>query len=96
MLIVGYQSFNEDLSIRFKNTEESYYNTYMQTLEGELTSDKYDFLQNEREYFDSLELKIAEISADTSLDDYEKEEQIQGMQNIIETFLRLLIFEVSF
>ena len=85
LLIVGYQSLNEDLSIRFKNTEESYYNTYMQTLEGELTSDKYDFLQSERGYFDSLELKIAEISADTSLDDYEKEEQIQGIQNIIET-----------
>lgn len=85
LLIVGYQSFNENLSIRFKNTEESYYNTYMQTLEGELTSDKYEFLQNEREYFDSLELKIAKISADTSLDDYEKEEQIQGIQNIIET-----------
>lgn len=85
LLIVGYQNLNEDLSIRFKNTEESYYNTYMQTLEGELTSDKYEFLQNEREYFDSLELKKAEISADTSLDDYEKEEQIQGIQNIIET-----------
>lgn len=85
LLIVGYQSLNEDLSIRFKNTEESYYNTYMQTLEGELTSDKYDFIQQEREYFESLELKIVEISADISLDEYEKEDQIQGIQNIIET-----------
>ncbi len=85
LLIVGYQSLNEDLSIRFKNTEESYYNTYMQTLEGELTSDKYDFIQQEKEYFESLELKIAEISADTSLSEYEKEEQTRGIQNIIET-----------
>ncbi|MBQ8000853.1 MAG: hypothetical protein IJ298_06475 [Ruminococcus sp.] len=85
LLIVGYQSLNEDLSIKFKNTEESYYNTYMQTLEGELTSDKCNFIQKEREYFDSLELQKAQISADTSLSDYEKEERIQGIQNIIET-----------
>lgn len=85
LLIVGYQSLNEDLSIRFRNTEESYYNTYMQTLEGELTSGKYDFIQKEKEYFESLELKIAKISADASLGDYEKEEQILGIQNIIET-----------
>lgn len=53
-MALGFVSYNDDLSIIFRSPQESAYDTYMQTLEGELDEEKYDFIESERAYFDEL------------------------------------------
>ena len=48
LVALGFVSYNDDLSIIFISPQESAYDTYMQTLEGELDEEKYDFIESER------------------------------------------------
>ena len=57
LVALGFVSYNDDLSIIFISPQESAYDTYMQTLEGELDEEKYDFIESERAYLRSLQEK---------------------------------------
>ena len=84
LAVFGYTNLTDDLSIVYASIEESVYNTYMETLEGEMTPEKYEFIESEKEYFEGLRIQQAEISNDTSLSETEKESQLNYIQSVID------------
>ena len=91
LVALGFVSYNDDLSIIFISPQESAYDTYMQTLEGELDEEKYDFIESERAYFDELTREAEELSADTSISAEEKTNRLNTIDGILS--IRGMAFE---
>lgn len=91
LVALGFVSYNDDLSIIFISPQESAYDTYMQTLEGELDEEKYDFIESERAYFDELTREAEELSADTTISAEEKTNRLNTIDGILS--IRGMAFE---
>ncbi|MCD8025577.1 MAG: hypothetical protein LUF33_01215 [Clostridiales bacterium] len=85
LAVFGFFNLTDDLTIVYSSAEESAYSEYMKTLEGELDEEKYEFLENEQQYFDDLANRQIEIANDTSLSETEREAKQSSVQSIIET-----------
>lgn len=82
--MLGAISVTSDLDIVFQSVEESSYNEYMQTLEGTVDEETYNYINEQRQYFDGLVEKQNEILQNNLLSYDEKESQISSIQNIID------------
>lgn len=91
LVALGFVSYNDDLSIIFISPQESAYDTYMQTLEGELDEEKYDFIESERAYFEELAREAEEISADNTISAEEKTNRLNTIDGILS--IRGMAFE---
>lgn len=91
LVALGFVSYNDDLSIIFRSPQESAYDTYMQTLEGELDEEKYDFIESERAYFDELTREAEELSADNTISVEEKTNRLNTIDGILS--IRGMAFE---
>lgn len=91
LVALGFVSYNDDLSIIFRSPQESAYDTYMQTLEGELDEEKYDFIESERAYFDELTREAEELSADNTISAEEKTNRLNTIDGILS--IRGMAFE---
>lgn len=85
LIVMAFLTLNDKLTILFTDPQESAYNTYMQTLEGELNDEKYEFIESEKQYFEELTQKQEAIYNDTSLSYDERERQLTSIQNILES-----------
>ena len=63
----------------------------MQTLEGELDEEKYDFIESERAYFDELTREAEELSADNTISAEEKTNRLNTIDGILS--IRGMAFE---
>ena len=68
----GYTSLCSDLTFYCSDPGEALYREYMITLEGELTAEKEQFIADEQQSIDDAFAEIAEISADESIEEYQK------------------------
>ncbi|MBQ8000850.1 MAG: hypothetical protein IJ298_06460 [Ruminococcus sp.] len=85
LLLFAYGNFTDDISITYSSGADVAYAAYMNELQGEVTQEKEEFLQNEQSYFDSLYLEIETINSDTTLTDDEKSMKIMAVENILDT-----------
>lgn len=85
VLCCAFFSFNENISIVYSNGAEVAYSAYLNQLEGELTSEKEEFIEEELEYFDDLNANKAEIESDENLTEDEKNAQLTAINNILDT-----------
>lgn len=85
LLLFAYLNFTDDISVTYSVGADVAYAAYINELQGELTEEKEEFLQNEQEYFDSLHLEIEAINSDTALTDDEKNMKIMAIENILNT-----------
>ena len=85
LLLFSYMNITEDININFKDPQESAYNQYLQNLEGEMTEQKYEFINDEQGYFDSLLLQQEEILNDDTLTADEKDFKITSIQSVLDT-----------
>lgn len=85
LLFFAYGNFTDDISITYSSGADVAYAAYMNELQGEVTQEKEEFLQNEQSYFDSLYLEIETINSDTTLTDDEKSMKIMAVENILDT-----------
>lgn len=85
LVVFAYSSITEDLNIVYQNPEEAQYDVYMQTLEGELTSDKLDFINKEQQYFDDLYKELDRINNDSTISEEEKDSLSRGIMSILES-----------
>lgn len=84
LAVFGYSNLTKDLNIVFFDSAESNYNLYMQTLEGVMTPEKYDFIESEQNYFDDIRNQISQISMDNTLNESQKNSEIVSLQSIID------------
>ena len=84
LAFMWYFTLTDDLNILFSSAEESAYNEYMQTLEGVLDEEKYEYINYEKEYFNDLVKKQENITNSTDLSGEEKESQLSSIQTILD------------
>lgn len=80
----AYTSFNADLTFYYTDPADMLYSDYMKTLEGGLTPEKEQLISDEQQKIVASYAKIAEISADDSIDEYEKTSMIDGLTRSVE------------
>lgn len=85
LLFFAYGNFTDDISITYSSGADVAYAAYMNELQGEVTEEKIEFLENEQAYFDSLYLEIEAINSDTTLSEDEKNMKIMAIENILDT-----------
>lgn len=85
LVIIGFNNLNKDIDIVYQSAEESAYSEYMNTLSGELDSEKEKFIKNEQEYFDGLYEQLDSIVIDNSLSADERTAKSEHIRNILET-----------
>lgn len=78
-------ALTENIGIVYSNGAEVAYDAYIDKLEGEITPEKEQFLEDEQKYFDELNSQKADIEADASLTENEKNNQITAINNIFDT-----------
>lgn len=84
LIYSGYTSLNADLTFYYSDTAEMLYSDYMQQLEGEITPEKEQFIANEQQRIADTYKRIAEITADTTMDEYEKASTIDALTKSVE------------
>lgn len=84
LLFFAYGNFTDDISITYSSGVDVAYAAYMNELQGEVTEEKIEFLENEQAYFDSLYLEIENINNDTTLTEDEKNMKIMAIENILD------------
>lgn len=72
LVALGFVSYNDDLSIIFISPQESAYDTYMQTLEGELDEESMILSRVKGLILTELTREAEELSADTTISAEEK------------------------
>lgn len=85
LLFFAYGNFTDDISITYSSGADVAYAAYMNELQGEVTEEKIEFLENEQAYFDSLYLEIEAINNDTTLTEDEKSMKTMAIENILDT-----------
>lgn len=85
LAFVAYSNISDDITIVHSSAQESAYGTYMNELEGELTQEKVDYLQEQQDYFNGLNEELNTISMDTTLSSEEKEMKIMAIESILKT-----------
>lgn len=85
LLFFAYGNFIDDISITYSSGADVAYAAYMNELQGEVTEEKIEFLENEQAYFDSLYLEIEAINNDTTLTEDEKSMKTMAIENILDT-----------
>lgn len=80
----AYTSFNADLTFYYTDPADMLYSDYMKTLEGDLTPEKEQLISDEQQKIVDSYAKIAAISADESIDEYEKTSMIDGLTRSVE------------
>lgn len=85
LIIFGYSNLTENLDITYTDVSQRAYCDYMNVLEGELDEEKYQYIENEQQYFDDLSLQQTEILNDTSLSEQEKEQKIHSISTVLES-----------
>lgn len=84
LAFIGWFSLTDNLTILFRSSDESAYNEYMQTLEGVLDEEKYEFIDSERAYFNELSEKKERISNDLTISEDEKSSELSLIQTILD------------
>ncbi len=84
LAFIGWFNLTDNLTILFSSSDESAYNEYMQTLEGFLDEEKYEFINSEKEYFNDLLEKKVNITNDSTLSEDEKTSQLSLIQTILD------------
>ncbi|MCH5296136.1 MAG: hypothetical protein J1E85_00535 [Ruminococcus sp.] len=84
LIILGYSNLTENLDITYTDISQHAYNNYMTVLEGELNEEKYQYIENEQQYFDNLQLQQTLIANDNSLSKQEKEQKLSSISIIFE------------
>ena len=87
IILLGFGVVNSIGSVAYSYVDPSdaYYKTYMEKLEGDITTDKVDFINKEDKYFIGLENRIASIENETNLSNNAKSAVITSINSIIET-----------
>ncbi len=85
LAVFAYTNLTDELKVVYANPTESAYNVYMETLEGEMTEEKYAFINAEKQYFEELSLQQAQIAADETLSEDEKTLQYNSINSTIES-----------
>lgn len=87
IILIAYGIYNSNGTVRYSyiNPSDAEYKLYMEQLEGDITSDKVDFINNEQEYFDQLNERIDEINSDETISDNAKLALSNSINNIIKT-----------
>ena len=87
IILLGFGVVNSIGSVAYSYVDPSdaYYKTYMEKLEGDITTDKVDFINKEDKCFTGLENRIASIENETNLSDNAKSAVITSINSIIET-----------
>lgn len=80
----AYTSLDADLTFYYTDPSDMLYSDYMKTLEGGLTPEKERLISDEQQKIADSYAKIAEISADESIDEYEKASMIDGFTRSVE------------
>lgn len=87
IVLLGFGVVNSIGSVAYSYVDPSdtYYKAYMEKLEGDLTTDKSDFINKEDKYFSSLENRLANIDNESNLSDSAKSAVVTSINSIIET-----------
>ena len=85
LVLIACYNISDDITVVYSSAQESAYNAYMNELEGELTQEKEDFLQEQKDYFDSLNKEQNMIAVDTTLSSEEKDMKIMAIESILKT-----------
>ena len=82
LLLIIYSIYSSIGIVRYPYLEDSDYNyhDYMAYLEGDITDEKEQFIQNELKYIKSVEKKIEEIYSDTSLASSQQESAARSLE----------------
>ena len=84
LLCFGYSSLKADLTFNYTDPAEMLYSDYMKQLEGELTPEKERFIEEEKLKISEIYAKIAEVTADNTIDEYEKASILDGLTRSVE------------
>ena len=82
LLLIIYSIYSSIGIVRYPYLEDSDYNyhDYMVYLEGDITDEKEQFIQNELKYIKSVEKKIEEIYSDSSLTSSQQESAARSLE----------------
>lgn len=78
-------NFQDDLSIRFSDSVDSAYNTYMNSVEGEIDNKTNNYLEKEQKYFDELNSEKNKIYKDKTLSIEEKSSKTGYIDTILKS-----------
>lgn len=87
VLVAGFAfaNFTENININYSLGADVAYAAYLNRLEGELTPEKEQFLEDEQKYFDELNAEKEAVTYDTTLTEDQKSAQITAINNILDT-----------
>lgn len=85
LAMLAVSNFYEDLSIRFSDSGESAYNTYMEDIEGKVDDKTNNYLAKEQKYFDELKFTRNKINKDKSITDNEKKSQTSYIDALLKS-----------
>lgn len=83
--VFGFSVLTDNINIVYQSGDDVAYAAYLNQLEGELTSDKEKFIEDEQEYFDRLNADITTIESSATLTEDEKTAQLTAINNILDT-----------
>lgn len=84
LAFMGYNNLNSDIDIVYQDAEDRVYSEYLNTLSGELNSEKEKFIKDEKKYFNGLYEQLDSIALDSSLSADEKRAKSDRINNILE------------
>lgn len=84
-MVFGFSVLTDNINIVYQSGEDVAYATYLNLLQGELTSDKEKFIEDEQKYFDRLNADKVRIESSATLTENEKSTQLTAINNILDT-----------
>lgn len=85
VVVFSISALTDNINIVYQSGEDVAYATYLNRIEGELTSDKEKFIKDEQKYFDRLNADKTAIESSTTLTEDEKRTQLTAINNILDT-----------
>lgn len=85
VVVFSFSVLTDNVNIVYQSGEDVAYATYLNQLEGELTSDKEKFIEDEQKYIDKINADKAAIELSITLTEDEKSAQLTAINNILDT-----------
>lgn len=84
LVYYGYTYLNQDLTFYYSESANLVYSDYLKSLEGEITPEKEKFIADEQQKIADTYAKISELSADETIDNFQKSSMIESLSKSIE------------
>jgi hypothetical protein len=82
LCLFAYSQYTQNVEVHYYDAKKSCYAGYLLKLSVEITPSKEQYIEKEKQFFDSIDKQIDKIKADKSITDEDKESKISTLENI--------------